>query len=234
MTVQRPPEPAPRTVGERRLAEAGALWWRESASERTLRRDGRRWTAWTFWVVTAFMLPGALLLWIEPLTFPAAAICFVHAWAVPWLQARRGAESVVAIGSKRSAARRPGAEAGPERIALGLLGDLLGHAERDLVAETGLALQRGRLGAWLVGEQGAMLVRSGGRRVDCFCVRVGDADGLPAGDRVAHLLLALREDENDFATIGNLGFSGAGWRLRGRLPERSRRALDAARSVVRD
>ena len=33
------------------LAEAARLHWREDASERTLRRDGRRWTAWTVWVV---------------------------------------------------------------------------------------------------------------------------------------------------------------------------------------
>ena len=118
-------------------------------------------------------------------------------------------------------------------MALGLLGDLLGHAERDLLGRTGLALQRGELGAWLVGEQGAFLVRSGGRRVDCWCVRVGEAAELPAADRVAHLLLALREDELGFAKVANLGFSGATWRVRGRLEERSRPALDEARRRAR-
>src|SRR5256885_5255701 len=43
-------------------------------------------------------------------------------------------------------------------------------------------------------------------------------------------LLALREDERGFATVANLGFSGATWRVRRRLPERSRAALDAARA----
>jgi hypothetical protein len=140
----------------------------------------------------------------------------------------------VPIGSARSVARSRAAQAGPEQVALGLLGDLLGHAERRVVAETGLALQRGELGVWLVGEKGALLVRSRGRRVDCWCVRVGEADDLPAGDRVAHLVLALREDERGFATVANLDFSGAVWRVRRRLARRERPALDAARTAVRE
>jgi hypothetical protein len=178
---------------------------------------------WTAWIVFVFVAPGALLIAIEPLTFPAAAICFAHAWAIPWLQARRGAQQVVPIGSLRSAAGRVDGRA--ERVALGLLGDLVGHEERDLLAATGLVLQRGELGAWLVGEQGAFLLRPGGRRVDCWCVRVADVGGLPAADRVAHLLLALREDELGFAKVANLGFSGARWRVRRLLDERTRPAL---------
>jgi hypothetical protein len=215
------------------LDEAARLHWREDASERTLRRDGRRWTVWTAWIVFVFVVPGVLLIAIEPLTFPAAAICFAHASAVPWIQARRGARQVVPIGSERSAARRSRADSGAEGVALGLLGDLVGHAERDLLSATGLALQRGELGAWLVGEQGAFLVRSRGRRLDCWCVRVAQTGELPAGDRVAHLLLALREDELGFAKVANLGFSGARRRVRRQLPERSRAALDAAREAVR-
>ena len=210
------------------LSEAARLPWREDASERTLRRDGRRWTLWTAWITFVFVAPGALLLAIEPLTFPVAAICFAHAWFVPWIQARRGARQVVPIGSERSAARRVEADPGAEGIALGLLGDLVGHAERDLLRDTGLALQRGELGVWLVGEQGAFLVRPGGHRVDCWCVRVAELADLPAGDRVAHLLLALREDELGFAKVANLGFSGARWRVRAQLPERARPALDEA------
>lgn len=184
-------------------------------------------------MVAIFCVPGALLVAIEPWTFPAAAICFAHAWAVPWLQACRGARQVVPIGSERSAGRRLSADPGAEGVALGLLGDLVGHSERELVAETGLALQRGELGAWLVGEQGAFLVRSHGRRVDCWCVRVAETGELPAADRVAHLLLALREDELGFAKVANLGFSGARLRVRRQLDPRTRPALDAARGVVR-
>jgi hypothetical protein len=223
-------EQAPEAGG---LAEAARLPWREDASERTLRRDGRRWTVWTSWIVFVFVAPGALLLTIEPLTFPVAMICFAHAWFVPWIQARRGARQVVPIGSERSAARRGEADPGAEGVALGLLGDLVGHAERDLLKGTGLALQRGALGVWLVGEQGAFLVRSRGRRVDCWCVRVAETAELPAGDRVAHLLLALREDELGFAKVANLGFSGARWRVRGHLPGFARPALDAARRATR-
>jgi len=256
--------PAPGRVANG-LDEAARLHWREDASEATLRRDGRRWTAWTAWIVTVFCVPGVLLVAIEPLTFPVTAICFAHAWAIPRIQARRGARQVVPIGSERSAGRRADAARGPERVALGLLGDLVGHAQRDLLTATGLALERGDLGVWLIGEQGAILIRPGGRRVDCWCVRVAEQqqapqrkapqrkapqqrrgsatprrrrgsatprEELPAGDRVAHLLLALREDELGFAKVANLGFSGARWRVRQHLPAVSRPALDAARAAV--
>jgi hypothetical protein len=170
------------------------------------------------------------LLWIEPLTFPVALLCFAHAWAVPALQARRGARAVVAIGSEKSAASPGGEATGPERVALGLLADLVGRDGIDVVKASGLAPFQGELGLWLVGEQGAFLVRRGliGRRVFSWCVRVGEADGLPAADRVAHLLLALREDEEGFATVANLNFSGAAWRMRRHLTASERALLRSA------
>jgi hypothetical protein len=211
------------------LEEAAALWWRDEVSGETLRRDGRRWTAWTTWVVAVFTAPGIGLLLLSPWTLPVALGCFAHAWIVPWLQARRGARSVVPLGSERARTGTPDAE----RVALGLLGDLVGHRERDLLRRTGLVVQRGRLGVWLVGERGALMVRPGGRRVDCWCVRVAETDGLPAGDRVAHLLLALREDEVGFAMVANLGFSGAAWRVRRGLWGAARPALAEARAIAR-
>jgi hypothetical protein len=93
-----------------------------------------------------------------------------------------------------------------------------------------LVAQRGELGTWLVGEQGAFLVRR--RRVDCWCVRVADVTELPAADRVAHLLLALREDELGFVKVANLGFSGARWRVGRHLERRTRPALAAARKSL--
>jgi len=81
---------------------------------------------------------------------------------------------------------------------------------------------------WLVGEAGALLVRP--RRVHCWCVRVPEPS-LPSSDRIAHLLLALREDEQGFATVANHAFSGARWRVRRRLPRVQRPALDAARQT---
>jgi hypothetical protein len=196
-------------------------------------RDGRRWTLWSTGVAITFTAPAALLVWLEPLAFPAAAFFLAHGAAVLHLQPNRGARSVVPIGSERSAARRDDHGGDAEGVALGLLADLVGHDERRLLAETGLALQRGHLGVWLVGEEGAILARPGGRRVHCLCVRVSEEGGLPAGDRVAHLLLALREDEEGFATVANFNFSGAPWRVRWRMPQRSRLALDRAREIAR-
>jgi hypothetical protein len=230
--LRKPPAPAgtPRRPG---LEEAAALWWREEVSEATLRRDGRRWTAWTVVVAVVFTAPGIGLLLLSPWTLPVALGCFAHAWIVPRLQARRGARSVVPLGSGPSGSPGAPADTEAEGVALGLLGDLVGHRERDLLRTTGLAVQRGRLGVWMVGERGAIMVRPGGRRVDCWCVRVAEADRLPAGDRVAHLLLALREDESGFAKVANLGFSGAAWRVRRGLPASARPALAAAQRLAR-
>ena len=227
--MKAPPAPpgTPRRPG---LEEAAALWWRDEVSGDSLRRDGRRWTAWTVAIVVVFTAPGIALLVLSLWTLPVALGCFAHGWIVPWLQARRGARSVVPLGSEG-----PGRVADPaaEGVALGLLGDLVGHRERDLLSRRGLVLQRGQLGLWLVGERGALMVRPGGRRVDCWCVRVAETDGLPAGDRIAHLLLALREDEVGFAMVANLGFSGAAWRVRRGLAESARPALAEARSLAR-
>jgi hypothetical protein len=85
---------------------------------------------------------------------------------------------------------------------------------------------------WLVGETGALLVTPGGRQVHCFCVRTTDPE-LPPSDRVAHLLLALRTDEQGFATVANHAFAGAPWRVRRRLPPGMRPALDAGRGAAR-
>ena len=214
------------------LVEARALGWRERASAQTLRRDGRRWTAWTAGVVVTFGVPSLLLIGLEPLMTPFALIWAAHGWAVCRMQAGKGVKAVVPIGSERSMARRRDVDEGAEDVALGLLGDLVGHEERELLARTGLAFERGSLGVWLVGEQGALLVEPPGRRIHSFCVRVADAEDLPAGDRVAHLLLALREDELGFLTVANMNFSGAVWRCRLRMEARQRPALTAARAAA--
>jgi hypothetical protein len=155
---------------------------------------------------------------LKPVTIPVAVVLLVHAWVIPELYAARGAGVV----KRRDATSREA-----EQVAVGLLGDLLNDPARELHARTGLALERGKLGVWLLGEAGALLVRPGGRRVHCYCVRVTE-QGLPAGDRVAHLLLALREDESGFATVANLAFAGAPWRLRRRVDPRVREALTVA------
>jgi hypothetical protein len=171
-----------------------------------------------------FLATAALLMYLEPLSAPVAFACLAHAWIIPALYASRGA------GVVRTPPSRAGEEA--ERAAAGLLGDLVGHEARERHARTGLVLERGALGVWLVGTAGALLVLPGGRRVACWCVRVDDPD-LPAGDRTAHLLLALRADESGFATVANLAFSGAAWRIRRRLAENVREALDSGAKAAR-
>jgi hypothetical protein len=203
------------------LPETAAVHWRPRADAQRLRRRGALWTLTTVAHVVPFLLAGVVLFVIQPLAVAVSLASFAHAWIIPGLYAARGANVV------RPRAARPGAAADAERAALGLLGDLVGHEARALHAATGLVIERGRLGVWLVAEAGALLVTGRGRRVHCFCVRVNDPE-LPGGDRVAHLLLALRADEEGFATVANLAFSGARWRLRRRLAVAMRPALDAA------
>jgi hypothetical protein len=207
---------------EAALPELAAVPWRERTTSSTLVRRGHWWTAYTVGHVVPFLAAAAALMALNPIALPVALACFAHAWIIPELYAFRGANVV-----RRKSAR----DAGSERVAQGLLGDLLGHEERDLQRDTGLALEHGRLGVWLVAEAGALLVRPGGRRLHCYCVGVPDPE-LPPSDRVAHLLLALRTDESGFATVANHAFSGAPWRLRRRLSPEARPALDAARRAA--
>jgi hypothetical protein len=203
------------------LPELASVPWRERTDERWLRRWGRIWHAWTVLYTVPFVAAGGVLLALEPLAAPVALVAFAHAWIIPELYAYRGASVVRPKGARNEAS---------EPTAQGFLGDLLGHAERELQRRTGLALHWGELGVWLVGEGGALLVKR--HRVHCFCVRTTDPE-LPPSDRIAHLLLALREDEEGFATVANHAFAGAPWRVRRRLPKRMRPALDAARAAAR-
>jgi hypothetical protein len=199
------------------LPETADVYWRPRVDARNLRTRGRLWTLTTVAHVVPFLATGVLLLALEPLSAPVALIAWAHAWFIPMLYAQRGANVL-----KQRTTGGPAAE----RVALGLLGDLVGHDARELHARTGLILERGRLGVWLVGPAGALLFTSR-RRVHCWCVRVPDA-GLPSSDRIAHLLLALRADEQGFATVSNLAFSGAPWRVARRLEACQRPALRVA------
>jgi hypothetical protein len=205
------------------LPETAAVYWRPRVDSRRLKTSGACWTATTLAHTVPLLVASALLLVLEPMTFPLAVILGAHAWVIPELYAKRGSNVLRPARARGEAA---------ERTAIGLLGDLVGHEARDLHARSGLVLERGRLGTWLVGEAGAVLVMPGGRRVCCYCVRVQDPD-LPRADRIAHLLLALREDEAGFATVANMAFSGAPWRLRLRLPAKQRPAVRAAAAVAR-
>jgi hypothetical protein len=206
------------------LPELAAVHWRPRVDADRLRRSDTLWTATTVAHVVPFVVAGAALFAVQPLAAPVTLASLAHAWVIPELYAQRGANVV------RRKPSRAGRDA--EARSVGLLGDLVGHAARELHARTGLVLERGGLGVWLVGPAGALLVRPGGRRVLCYCVGVNDPE-LPSGDRIAHLLLALRSDEQGFATVANLAFSGARWRVRRRLDVAMRPALDAGAAAAR-
>ena len=217
------------------LPEADAVAWRRRVDEGELRQAEWLWGLTMVAHVVPFLVVAVVLIALEPLALPVSLIALAHAWIIPELYAQRGAN---VTRPPRRRTRAPG----PEGVALGLLGDLIGHQERELHAMTGLVVEQGRLGVWLVGQAGALLVRVGGPlstcRVHCWCVHVDtrSADGgpatggadLPAGDRIAHLLLALRVDEQGFATVANRAFAGAHWRVRRRLDPSARPALDHA------
>ena len=198
------------------LPETSAVYWRPRADAERLDRRGRLWTLTTAAHVVPFVATAVLLCALSWAATPVALACLAHAWIIPALYAQRGANVV---------RPRPKTSAAAENTALGLLGDLVGHEARELHAQTGLVIERGRLGTWLVGEAGALLVR--GRKVWCFCVQVKEPD-LPSADRIAHLLLALRSDEQGFATVANLAFAGAPRRVRARMRAPMRPALDRA------
>jgi hypothetical protein len=203
------------------LPELAGVPWRTAKTPQSLRTWGRVWTAWTLLYVIPFSIAGVVLFTIDPITVPVALACLVHAWLIPELYAFRGASVVSPKGPRND---------GGEPAAQGLLGDLLDHDARELQRDTGLALERGSYGVWLVGEAGALLLPYDDRRVHCFCVRVPDPT-LPPSDRVAHLLLALRTDEIGFATVANHAFAGAAWRVRRRLRPHMRAALARAVSL---
>ncbi|HEY2834025.1 MAG TPA: hypothetical protein VGJ14_16475 [Sporichthyaceae bacterium] len=207
------------------LPELAAVPWRPLADDATLRRTERLWTLTTLSHVVPFCAVAVGLFLLAPITLPIGVLALGHAWVICEVYAARGANVV------RPALRSPLSEAS-ERTALGLLGDLVGHDARHGFERTGLVCEPGRLGVWLVGEKGALLVRPGGRRVHCLCVRVPEPN-LPRADRVAHLLLALRADERGFATLANCSFAGARWRVRRRLPATMRPGLDAAGRLAR-
>ena len=148
-------------------------------------------------------------------------MAIAHAWIIPELYAFRGA-SVVRY-------RRDSPGAGPSRWHRGCSATCWATTQRELQRRSGLALERGGLGTWLVGEGGALLVAPGWPAGATASASAATDAELPPSDRIAHLLLALRSDEQGFATVANLSFAGAPWRIRRRLPAAQREALDAAR-----
>lgn len=206
------------------LPERANVPWRPRTDAAALHEAGRRWTLSLLAQVLPIAATGLLFLFLGLIPAVVGLVLLAHAWVIPELYANRGAAVLHARG---------GAGPDAERRALLLLGDLVSDEARRLHAETGLILERGAFGVWLLAEAGGVLVAGGGQRVFCYCVKVRGSD-LPTSDQIAHLLLALRCEERDFLTVANLAFSGAPWRLRRRLAPEQRLALDAARAAAAD
>jgi hypothetical protein len=202
------------------LPEAAEVWWREPVGERRLAKIEWLSAAFTMVYVTPFLGFAVLLVVLAPVLAAVSLLCLVHAWVIPELFAHRGARVLA-----------PGRSEDPRR-GRGFLADLLDRRPAEVEAETGVVVERGRLGVWVLADNGALLVRPGGRRVHAFCVGVKDTD-LRRSERIAHLLLALRQDETGFATVANHAFAGARWRIRRRLPAKRRPALDEAVRLAR-
>ncbi len=205
------------------LPELAAVHWRRRVDAAALTRNGRRWTLCTAAHTVPLIATSGVLAALNPVTIPVGVILLGHAWAIPELYAARGAKVI---------RRRAPADPEAEGVALGLLGDLLDHQARDFLSRSGMVLEKADLGVWLLAPAGALLVPPGGQRVHCYCVGVSDRE-LPPSDRTAHLLLALREDEAGLATVANLAFAGAPWRLRRRLRGPARAGLDEAVALAR-
>src|SRR5436305_3326069 len=153
------------------VPELAAVPWRPRASSDSIRKRGLVWTAFTVAHVVPFIASAIVLVLLNPIAAPVAFACLAHAWFIPELYAGRGANVVRAKASRHTE---------PERVAQGLLGDLLNHDERELQRQTGLALERGALGTWLVAEAGALLVTPDRKRVHCFCVAATDGELPPS------------------------------------------------------
>src|SRR3954453_6989906 len=95
---------------------------RPGGDARRRRSRARTWTLTTAAHTVPFIAAAGGMFALEPLSFPVGLALLGHGWAIPELYARRGAD---VVRPKRRA------EAEPERVALGLLGDLVGHEARE-------------------------------------------------------------------------------------------------------
>ena len=93
------------------LPELANVYWRPRVTDGSLRRVGRLWTLSSVAHTVPFVAGAVALGLAGPITIPVAALCLVHAWAIPELYAARGARSV----SPRPLRRR--ARAGRARAA---------------------------------------------------------------------------------------------------------------------
>ena len=212
------------------LPEVAGVYWRRRADARTLRRADRLWTLSTLAHVVPFLATAIGLPLLNPVTIPVAAIALAHAWFIPELYASRGAGAMRP--PRRSSAQRRCAEAA--------------ETARSGCSATSSAIRRAsccRGPAWCW-SAAIWACGSWDPPALCWFVRAAvacrptacapPATTCPLADRVAHLLLALRADESGFATVANLTFSGACWRVRRRVSPAVREGLAAAVAAARD
>ena len=104
------------------LPETAAVYWRPRVDAHSLARRGRVWTLTTVAHTVPYVAATGVLFALEPLSAPVGAILLAHAWAIPELYAKRGANVLRArpragddCGADRSgAARRPRRPRGDE------------------------------------------------------------------------------------------------------------------------
>ena len=207
-------------MAEAALPELAAVPWRGRVDARYLQRRGWLWTLQTVAFVVPFTAAGIFLIALEPLALPVALASFAHGVGDP------RASRLPRVEHDPSAARARATSA-PSRSRRGCSATCWATTRATCSATPGWRWSAGRSASGCSARQGAVLVANGGKRVHCFCVGTTDRD-LPPSDRIAHLLLALRTDEEGFATVANHAFSGAPWRLRRRIRKEQRPALDAA------
>src|SRR5438270_9487913 len=111
------------------LPELASVYWRPRATERSLSRAAKLWTLTAVAHSAPFVSAAVALAVLKPVTIPVGLVLLIHAWVIPELYAARGAGVV-------RASRGEGKH--PERVALGLLGDLVDHRAREVHARTGL------------------------------------------------------------------------------------------------
>ena len=191
---------------------------------RWLRRWGRIWHAWTLLYTVPFIAAGVGLIVLEPLAAPVALAALRARLDHPRAVRLPGGERGAAEGPAQRGGRAGGA--GPARRPARPRRARASARDRPRAG----ARRAGRLAAWARPARCSCRPAAGASTASAW--RATERE-LPPSDRIAHLLLALRVDEEGFATVANHAFAGAPWRVGGGCPRRMRPALDAARLAAR-
>ena len=147
------------------------------------------------------------MLWLDPITAPVALVAAAHAWIIPELYAARGA--TVATPRARAAPPRKPSPRGCSPTC---------SATASASSSANRPRSRARPARDLAGGGGRRAADQPRWQARARLLRRATDSELPPSDRVAHLLLALRVDEEGFATVANHAFAGAPWRVRSACP----------------